>query len=64
MIICCWSTLLSKDYKMAENVHSSMEAEEIRHNDVATRVKVAGNPVFSRSTNPESKLTDFFVFLN
>ena len=28
------------------------------------RLKVAGNPVFSRSTNLESKLIDFFVLLN
>ena len=27
-------------------------------------VKVAGNPVFSRSTNLESKLIEFFVFVN
>ena len=26
--------------------------------------KVAGNPVFSRSTNLESKLIEFFVFVN
>ena len=27
-------------------------------------IKVAGNPVFSRSTNLESKLIEFFVFVN
>ena len=27
-------------------------------------LKVAGNPVFSRSTNLESKLIEFFVFVN
>ena len=27
-------------------------------------VKVAGNPVFSRSTYLESKLIEFFVFVN
>ena len=26
--------------------------------------KVAGNPVFSRSTNLQSKLMEFFVFVN
>ena len=28
------------------------------------QLKVAGNPVFSRSTNLESKLIEFFVFVN
>ena len=27
-------------------------------------IKVAENPVFSRSTYPESKLIEFFVFVN
>ena len=27
-------------------------------------IKVVGNPVFSRSTNLESKLIEFFVFVN
>ena len=30
----------------------------------AVLFKVAGNPAFSRSTNLESKLIEFFVFVN
>ena len=40
-----------------------MEKEEMGNEEMG-RIKVAGNPVFSRSTNLESKLIEFFVFVN
>ena len=34
------------------------------HGTQTMHIKVAGNPAFSRSTNLESKLIEFFVFVN
>ena len=57
---------LSEDEKTQRLINGQhhLEFAKMQRQYYRDQVKVAGNPVFSRSTNLESKLMEFFVFVN